>query len=98
MGDDGILFGNALTVNLLMQLKEYIPDEKWYLLNIDDFLRNFIDKKLSYREEKQIYKMLYGKESIYKRKFFEVLRKDLEIYYEHYDANIEYVMGNNLFE
>lgn len=57
---DGIMFGNGLTTNLLSQIKEFVPQEKRYLLNIDDFLKQWINNKLTIREERIFYSCIYG--------------------------------------
>lgn len=52
---NGIMFGNGLTLNLLNQIKEFIPHEKRYLLNINDFLNHWTNNKLTAREERIFY-------------------------------------------
>ena len=36
---DGILFGNGMSINLISQLRKYVPEEKQYLLNLDSFIK-----------------------------------------------------------
>ena len=67
---DGFLYGNGLTLNLLYHLKQYIPQEKQYLLNIDDFLKKLIAGQASKREENKVFIGIYKKESVETRKFF----------------------------
>lgn len=43
---DSILFGNGLTINLLNQLKPFIPPEYSYLLTFDGFMSAFINGTL----------------------------------------------------
>ncbi len=38
---DAILFGNGMTINLITQLKQFIKNDKLYLLDINDFLKAF---------------------------------------------------------
>lgn len=94
---DGILFGNGLTLNLLYQLKQEVPEEKQYLLNIDDFLKAWLNGKISQREERTIYCSIYGNKKD-KWKYFEIIRQGIETYYRDFDANIEYSLGFLLFK
>lgn len=94
---DGIMFGNGMSLNLLQQLRGYIPTDKQYLLDIDDFLKYWINGKITKREERILYHSLYGNK-IDKWNFFEKLKNDLQKYYDCYNADIEYVLGTLLFE
>ncbi len=94
---DGILFGNGLSINLLNQLKPYVPVEKRYLLNIDEFVKCWIESKLSAREERQIYRAFYGNNKN-QDKLYQILKSAFKEYYEKYDSNIEYAMGCMLFQ
>ena len=94
---DGILFGNGLSINLLNQLKQYVPLEKQYLLLLDDFIRCWIDGKLSERENGQLYRFFYGN-SKDRWKYFEIMKSLFKSYYAEYDSNIEYAMGCLLFK
>lgn len=60
---DLFLFGNGLTINLLNQLKHFIPIEKYYLLNIDIFLRTYINDSLTNREQNIINILYQGNSS-----------------------------------
>ena len=55
MNYDALLFGNGLTLNLLYQLKPYIPENKHYLFFINTFLQHWINGNLTPREENRIY-------------------------------------------
>lgn len=94
---DGFLFGNGLSINLLYQIKDCIPQEKHYLLNIDDFLLSFIHNKLSSEEDNRIFYLFYDKCNIQNIKFYEQLKKCIAQYYETHNANIEYYLGVDLF-
>lgn len=94
---DGMLFGNGLTLNLLYQLKKEIPEEKRYLLNIDDFLKAWLKGGISQREERIIYSSIYGNKKD-KWKYFEIVKKELGTYYQEFDSNIEYTIGYLLFK
>lgn len=95
---DGFLYGNGLTINLLYKLKKYIPQDKQYLLNIDDFLKCLIYGQVSKREENKVYIGIYKKDTVEKRKYFEILKEDLKYYYQQFDGNIEFVLGQQLFK
>ena len=94
---DGILFGNGMSINLLSQLKKYVPQEKQYLLNLDNFIKYWIDEKVSERENRQLYRAFYGN-SKDKWKYYELMKATFVSYYEKYDSNIEYAMGSLLFK
>ena len=94
---DGILFGNGMSINLISQLKKYVPVEKQYLLNIDSFIKNWINGKLTERENRQLYRAFYGN-SKDKWKHYELIKSSFDDYYEKYDSNIEYAMGCLLFK
>ncbi len=95
---DGFLYGNGLTLNLLYHLKQYMPQDKHYLLNIDDFLKKLIAKQVSQREENKVFIGIYKKDTIETRKFFSLLKEGLNSYYQQFNGNIEYVLGQQLFE
>lgn len=94
---DLFLFGNGLTINLLNQLKPFIPIEKHYLLNIDSFLITYINDSLTSREQNKINILYRGNSSsdIYIKN--KKLRNELSKFYEHCDGNIEYWFGVDLF-
>ena len=94
---DGIMFGNGMTLNLLLQLKAFIPQNKRYLLDINDFLKSWVEDKLTQREERIFYTAIYGNKAD-KWKFYEVLKNETATYYENYDADIEYTLGTLLFK
>lgn len=97
MNYDGVMFGNGMSLNLLQQLKSFVPKDKQYLLDINDFLKCWIKGKVSQREEKIFYTSLYGNKKD-KWKFFELLKDKVALYYETYDADIEYTLGALLFK
>lgn len=92
MNYDGVMFGNGMSLNLLQQLKSLVPKDKQYLLDTNDFLKCWIKGKVSQREEKIFYTSLYGNKKD-KWKFFELLKDKVALYYETYDADIEYTLG-----
>lgn len=94
---DGILFGNGMSINLLSQLKKGVPEEKQYLLNLDSFIKYWIEGKLTERENRQLYRAFYGNGKD-KWKFYETMKSAFASYYEKYDSNIEYAMGCLLFK
>lgn len=94
---DGLIFGNGMSLNLLQQLKSFIPLQKQYLLDIDDFLKQWIEGKITRREETIFYTAIYGNRKD-KWSFFELLKDKMAIYYEKYNADIEYTLGTLLFE
>jgi len=93
---DGILFGNGMSINLINQLMRCVPPEKKYLLKVDDFIKCWIDGKLTERENRQLYRVFYGN-SKDKWKYYDLLKSSFAAYYKKYDANIEYAMGCLLF-
>ena len=97
MNYNGVMFGNGMSLNLLQQLKSLVPKDKQYLLEINDFLKFWIKGKISKREEKIFYTSLYGNKKD-KWKFFELLKDKVALYYETYDADIEYTLGALLFK
>ena len=94
---DGILFGNGMSINLLSQLKKGVPEEKQYLLNLDSFIKYWIEGELTERENRQLYRAFYGN-SKDKWKYYESMKSSFAAYYEKYDSNIEYAMGCLLFK
>ena len=93
---DGILFGNGLTINLLQQLKASVAPEKYYLLEIDSFIKRWMDDKVSPREERLVYRAFYGNDCN-KQKFYQNIKNKFKSYYSIYNADVEYVMGKLLF-
>ena len=94
---DGMLFGNGLSINLISQLQPLIKSDKHYLLNIDSFLKAFIDNQLSPKEENRIFKLFYKSKDITNLKNFEKIKDAFIQYYKTRDANIEYWLGADLF-
>ena len=70
---DGFLYGNGLTINLLFQLKQYIPQEKQYLLNIDGFLQKLVAGEISPREENKVLVGIYRQSNINTQRSFSIL-------------------------
>jgi len=94
---DGILFGNGLSINLMNQIRQLFPSNKQYLVNVDEFLRYFIENKLSRREEYRVFNIIYKSETIETLKGFDTLKEELSKYYRLYDSDIEYSLGVHLF-
>lgn len=94
---DGILFGNGMTLNLLQQLKPFVPQDKQYLLKIDDFLKCWIKGGITKREERIFYSSIYGNMPD-RWNFFDKLKSEMGKYYNKYKADIEYTLGALLFE
>ncbi len=94
---DGLLFGNGMSLNLLQQLRKYIPVGKQYLLDVNSFLKCWINGEITKREERIFYNSLYGNKSN-KWDFFEKLKNEMKLYYKQYNADIEYVTGVLLFK
>lgn len=94
---NSLLFGNGLTLNLLYQLQPYIPENKCYLLSIDSFLKEWIKGGISQREENKLYTAMYGKDK-YKHQKFEMIKDDLNIYFQTYSSDLEYFLGAILFD
>lgn len=95
---DAIIFGNGMTLNLFEQLKEHVPNEKLYLFNIDEFLKRLISNKLPFKEEQYIEKIFYKKKSIENTRYFSELKDVLRQYYLKNNANIEKILGRDLFK
>lgn len=93
---DGLLFGNGLTLNLLYQLKSYMPEEKHYLLNIDNFLHAWINGNTSVNEDALIYSSTYGDQKNMEH-YLDLIKQDLILYYQKYTADIESFLGKTLF-
>lgn len=94
---NSLLFGNGLTLNLLYQLQPYIPENKCYLLSIDSFLKEWIKGGISQREENKLYTAMYGKDK-YKHQKFEMIKDDLNIYFQTYSSDLENFLGATLFD
>ena len=94
---NSLLFGNGLTLNLLHQLQPYIPENKCYLLSIDSFLKEWIKGGISQREENKLYTAMYGKDK-YKQQKFEMIKDDLNVYFQTYSSDLEYFLGATLFD
>lgn len=97
MNYDGVMFGNGMSLNLLQQLKPLVPKDKQYLLDVNEFLKSWIEGKISQREERIFYTSLYGNKKD-RRKFFGLLKENVTSYYGTYDADIEYTLGMLLFK
>ena len=82
---DGILFGNGMSINLLSQLKKGVPEGKQYLLNLDSFIKYWIEGKLTERENRQLYRAFYGN-SKDKWKYYESMKSFFVVYYEKFDS------------
>jgi hypothetical protein len=95
---DGMLFGNGLLINLVAQLQPLIKSEKYYLLNIDDFLKAFIDNRISPKEEKRIFSLFYKTQDVQNLANFEKIKRAFSQYYRTHNANIEYWLGVDLFK
>ncbi len=95
---DGFLFGNGFSINLLSQLKTFIPQDKQYLLSIDSFLKCFVNHTLSEREERQIFKLFSQRRTTEIIKSNEKMRAAVFQYCLAHDANIEYHIGTGLFQ
>lgn len=94
---DAFLFGNGLTINLLHQLKEYIPKEKHYLLSIDSFLKEYISDSLNTQEQNKINILFRGKSAAETYSINKKLRNELSKFYDTGNGNIEYRFGVGLF-
>ncbi|MGL6057707.1 MAG: hypothetical protein ACRC17_05275 [Culicoidibacterales bacterium] len=94
---DGFLYGNGLTLNLLNQLKNEIPTEKHYLLDVDQFFRLLATNKLNRRDEHKIFKVFYQKSTPKTEVYFQKMKHRLQEYLTEHDANIEWAFGQDLF-
>lgn len=94
---NSLLFGNGLTLNLLYQLKPYIPENKRYLLSIDSFLKEWIKGGISPREKNKLYTAFYGNRKDMQQKF-ELIKEDLNVFFQNYSSDLEYFLGATLFE
>lgn len=97
MNYDALLFGNGLTLNLLYQLKPYIPENKHYLFSINTFLQHWINGSLTPREENRIYSAIYGNQKNMQKKI-ELIKKELVLPVEKYSSDLEYFLGDTLFD
>lgn len=97
MNYDALLFGNGLTLNLLYQLKPYIPENKHYLFSINTFLQHWINDGLTPREENRIYSAIYGNQKNMQKKI-ELIKKELAVPVEKYSSDLEYFLGDTLFD
>ena len=95
---DGLLFGNGMTLNLIEQLRKYIPEEKRYLLSIDEFMKCFYDSRLSLREDNIIFRSFYKDKNQANLKYYEKMKEKFREYYQKHNGNIEYHFGIVLFE
>lgn len=95
---DGFLFGNGLSLNLLNQLMTCVPSEKYYLMSVDSFLKALINRDLSEREQRKVFKLLYKKQSTENLKSYRKMQNAISRYYLKHDANIEYHLGVDLFQ
>lgn len=94
---NSLLFGNGLTLNLLYQLKPYIPENKRYLLSIDLFLKEWIKGGISPREENKLYTAFYGNRKDMQQKF-KLIKDNLNVFFQNYSSDLEYFLGATLFE
>lgn len=97
MNYDALLFGNGLTLNLLYQLKPYIPEDKHYLFSTNAFLQHWINGNLTSREENRIYSAIYGNQKNMQKKI-ELIKKELILPVEKYSSDLEYFLGDTLFD
>lgn len=94
---DGIIFGNGASKNLLDKITYLFPQDKQYLLNIDEFLHYLIQEKLNKREENRIFNILYKKKAHDSLKGFYILKEELSRYYNQHNSDIEYHLGVDMF-
>ncbi len=94
---DGMLYGNGLSMNLITQLLPLAKSDKWYLFNIDDFLKAFLNNRLSPKEETRIFKIFYQSKDYANMKNFKKIKDILAQYYVAHNSNIEYWLGVDLF-
>lgn len=94
---DGVIFGNGMTINLLSQLKRLFPEDKLYLLSLDDFMKAFYQSKLSLEEDNRVFSIYYKRKDISSLQYFQRMKSEFENYYELYNGNIEYHFGSDLF-
>ncbi len=93
---DGFLFGNGLTVYLLSLIKERMPKDLGYLLDIDTFLYK-LSKSCLYTAEKELFQILYAGKSSH-RGDFQRLKEEIYRYYARGgSSNIEYEYGKFLY-
>lgn len=90
---DAMIFGNGLTLNLLSQLKAYIPLEKHYLLAFDTFMASFINEQLPADLDHRIFFALYTQNSIANQKYYAEMKSIFRTYYHYCDGNIEKYFG-----
>lgn len=94
---DGFLFGNGLSLNLLDQLKSYIPTNKHYLLSCTDFLSAFATNKLSTREDNKIFDLFYSSTNTANLKNLRKLKNKISEFCMTHNSDIEYHLGVDLF-
>ena len=90
---DAMIFGNGLTLNLLSQLKAYIPLENHYLLAFDTFMASFINEQLPADLDHKIFFALYTQNSIANQKHYAEMKSIFRTYYHYCDGNIEKYFG-----
>ena len=86
MNYDALLFGNGLTLNLLYQLKPYVPPNKHYLFSINTLLQKWIDGNVSPREENMLYTAIYGNQKNMQKKL-EYIKRELKLPVKKYSSS-----------
>lgn len=97
MNYDALLFGNGLTLNLLYQLKPYVPQNKHYLFSINTLLQKWINGNVSPREENMLYTAIYGSQKNMQKEL-EYIKRELKLPVEKYSSDLEYFLGETLFD
>ena len=95
---DSILFGNGLTINLLNQLKPFIPPEYSYLLTFDGFMSAFINGTLPNTIERKIFFAFYRENSRENHEYYAQMKEIINEYYLVCDGNIEKHFGLAVFQ
>jgi hypothetical protein len=95
---DGLIFGNGLTLNLLFQIREKVPEEKRYLLSIDEFMKYFYESRLSPREDGIVFRSFYKNKEQLNLKYYLTIKEIFREYYQRHNGNIEYHFGTIIFE
>lgn len=94
---DGFLFGNGLSLNLLNQLKSYIPTNKHYLLCSTDFINAFVNNKISTKEDNKIFDLFYSSKNVSNYKNYKELKEKITEFCKTHNSDIEYHLGVDLF-
>lgn len=92
---DALLYGNGLTLHCLNQIKQYIPNNKQYLLNINNYMQAFVNSTLSPREEKRI-TCFFEWQPRERDKYLSKVKSLFRAYMSKRDANIEYWFGQDI--